>query len=706
MPETTVPPPLVAPTDTASPAGAPPCPEPTISGSLEDAFLLAGLFEGEETADLLASLKESHNQKAAEKTDLDQARIAALEEEVAKLEEIRQREAEEAGQLKEEKRANDAQAAEVLPKYRRLLERQSARMKNLLARRSSYPLRRTRNKLDDYREMSKALAEQLLAEEQQRLERDRLLHQGWLERRQWTQKEHERKERFLEGQLAQAEERLRQADAWISKLRTLGITRRSAGFLVWAGYLSFAGFGWFVGESIRSVAEKDSGFMQALLTLLAGGLKALMGRLGMGLGIGAVVVGPLLLLALAFGVFFLADFLLGKFDRGWKGRGGSGRRSSSLSPWGPFQNPFRDVGRNDYVQILARMPVLYLWVVVSALAAVFFGLGGNAAPRADLAVLDDPVQTLTYTFLGLVLCVAIAAAILLYVVFVVGPRHRRYLGEEPIGGRAAIWMNIELAAFLASMIVLVIAPDLLRAAIPGIPSIWQKGATAGIWLLPALGGFAVSYGLIYKGVFRDHNGIKREVQSLFENLDTASSFSSNDGEEDSAARWSSAFAHLRQEIEDKWENVDLWTRPAVRFRLLRFRWSTLKELMNPPAERTSQGGFDITVADVLFEPQLAEEVNQVLEEVAELRQVLEGLNSRNQEIAVRLEQIGTDAAKERVAALRRQIAEEGARNWRERAEMTHAHQELVARCRNAYRIGEFLRQDLRPQELAVVRQTA
>jgi hypothetical protein len=553
--------------------------------------------------------------------------------------------------------------------------------------------------------MSKDLAAHLVAEEQQRLEFDRLLHQGESERRQWTKKELDRRERFLEGQLAQAEERLHQADASISRLWRLGITRKTAGFLVWAGYLSFAGFGWFVGESIRSLAGQDSGFVQALLTLFASGLSSLMERLGLALGLGVLLTAPLLLLAIVFGVFFLADRFLIWFDPRWRNRG-PGRKSSSLSSWGPLQNSFRDVGRTDYVQTLARMPMLYLWLVVPAAAAALFGLGGDAVARTDFSVLGDPAQTFEYTFLGLVLCVAIAAAILLYAVFVIGPRHRRYLGEETLTARTAVLMNVELAAFLGAMIVLVVFPDLLRAAFPGIPSIWQRGATAGIWLLPALGGFAVSYGVIYKGIFRDHTGIKREVQNLFDELERGSFFSASDGPEEDAARWRSSLATLRKEVEDKWEKVDLWTRPAIRFRLRRFRWSTLKELMNPPADKTAQGGFDITVADVMFEPELVEQVNQVVEEVAEIRQALDGFDARNQEITARLTEIGKESAKAQAVALRRQIVEEQARQLRERAELAHTQHELVARCRNALRIGDFLRRDLHSQELVVVRQLA
>lgn len=701
MSDTPPQPPAASP-DTGSAAGAP---LPASSGPLEDAFLLAGLFQDEEAAASLQALAEGHALAAKEKAELDAARISALEAQIAEWEETRDSVATEAEQLKEEKKRQDAQAGELLPRYRSLLERQSARMRDLLAKRPSYPVRRMWKKLNDYQEMSKELAAHFLFEEEQRLEVDRVQHKAQSERYQWNQKDHDRREKYLEGQLAQAEQRLQQVDASVARIRMLGMTRRTAGFLVWAGYLSFAGFGWYAGETIQSLAERDSDFLQALLMLLARGIRTLIEHLGMGPGVTVLLLAPLLLLALVLGVFFLTDRFLSRFDpKRWPGRG-PGRRSSSLSPLGPFQSPFKDVGRADYIQILARMPLFYLWIVVPAAAAALFALGGDA-PSAELAALGDPVQTFAYTFLGLVLCVAIAAAILLYAVFVVGPRHRRYLGEEGVTARAAVWMNVELAVFLGAMAVLVIAPDLLRTALPGLPSLWQRGSTAGIWLLPALGGFAVSYGLIYKGIFSDQASITREVESLFESLERASVFSWTDEPEDSSARWRSGLADLRKEIDDRWEKVELWSKPAVRFRLRRFRWSNLTELLNPQADKTSQGGFEILVADVLFEPELVEQVNQVVEEVAEIRQALDDVHARNQEIATRLAELEKVDANGRITSLHQQIADERARQWRERAEMATAHQELVARCKNALQVGEFLRQDLPTQELTMVRQTA
>jgi hypothetical protein len=337
--------------------------------------------------------------------------------------------------------------------------------------------------------------------------------------------EYERRARLFVEELKRIEEQLEHAKARTAKLHEQGVTRTTASFLIWVGYISLAGAGGLVGSFFQKRLADDT----ELLSLIFRGLikvahvtesaQSWFGGWG-------VIIAPLPVVALVALYLFIIgwaivfmDKRMKKFDPTWdkdgdrgkdgkKGRARIGRLSLTNRISNYMTTP--DVDRKSYKQLLAYFP----FVLVAALVIWLFAAGippGTAVP----GTLPDPTAGLAAAYLGIIFILLSTSAAILYMTKIIEPRRAR---AEADGGPKKKLEYAKLNWEVVLLAALLIASLLLTAVLPtggGSGAAWisveqanlvSRGAVAIFMCLCSLG---LAYGLHQRGLFRDEEFFER-----------------------------------------------------------------------------------------------------------------------------------------------------------------------------------------------------
>lgn len=349
--------------------------------------------------------------------------------------------------------------------------------------------------------------------------------------------EFERRAQLFEGELGRIEKHLERTRARTAKLHEQGITRTTANFLIWVGYISLAGAGGVIGSFFQKRLTEDA----ELLSLIFRGLikVAHITELSTsGLGPWSVIIAPLplvILVALYLSIIgaavFLMDNRMKRFDPAWDKERGSARDGrkgrlslNRMSLTDRFTNYMStpDVDRKSYRQLLAYFP----FVLVAALVVWLFAAGipqeaGAAAPGK----VPDPTAGLAAAYLGVIFILLSTSAALLYTTKIIEPRRER---ADAVGGPRNKFDYARLNWEIILLVALLIVSLLLTALLPvgnnsgaGWLSVERSnliswGAVAIFMCLCSLG---LAYGLIQRGLFREEEffeGLRRKYRHLIE----------------------------------------------------------------------------------------------------------------------------------------------------------------------------------------------
>jgi ABC-type multidrug transport system fused ATPase/permease subunit len=340
-----------------------------------------------------------------------------------------------------------------------------------------------------------------------------------------NKEEFDRRANFCRGEMEDVSQQLTEAEKFADALKQVGITRASATFLFVAGSVSLAG----VGGVIASLIQGRQPTEDVISRLIFNVTTVLDQTLPAALAPWAVVLKPLLFLLLlpVFFLFFyllvlINDRLVSRFDETWrkgKERKGDARRRSRANIQEQFDSITTqltslktqlssftsfELDRSDYTRLLAAFPYIFLGAVV-----VFLFSGVDK---------DGKLLTLTTASIGVVFSLISTAAALLYVTRYVRPRM-----EQAVGGGTGqeaslpryLRMNWELVALLSLMVLSL----LLSSALPTTSQTWlpyfsdnqlKLLAWGGVALfMCAAGSFALAYGVIQRGIFRDVSHLRR-----------------------------------------------------------------------------------------------------------------------------------------------------------------------------------------------------
>lgn len=294
----------------------------------------------------------------------------------------------------------------------------------------------------------------------------------------------------------------------IARLRLNGVSWTTANFLVWSSYLAFPILGWLFGQFLEGTISDSEGFFGSILVLLTGLAKDLANDFTL-LGASIIMLGgALALVSLPGVVVWGGDKVLAGLDQRWTEQNSGRTRVAPVQTSFPSLAPSnRAISRNDYVQILAKLPFVFTWSMLPITLSLIFA----GSPSQSLAVrsnsglqIGDPYLELFFSLLGMILSIAIAGAILLYVVNVIRPR----LESEHSSSRPAALKHIEFTLCLAALVGVFLMPIGDQSV---TRHLWPPSSPLGTALLAVVVGFAVSYGLIFRGYFRDLRTLDREV---------------------------------------------------------------------------------------------------------------------------------------------------------------------------------------------------
>lgn len=345
----------------------------------------------------------------------------------------------------------------------------------------------------------------------------RQLHSSLLEVWQTDEAELNRRAELLKDEYQNTQDLLKPLQQKIKYLRQIGITRTTAGFLLWAGYTAFAGVGSLIGSLLQQ-RQKDPREADLLGNFIRGfaeffGLSqsstfSWWPFLKMLSFVGVALVFLVL-------ITILCDILLRRFSNRWRRshvqnnpRPQVGKSTQSWKEFVGLLTTGSDrlalftgkIARSDYVQLLAVIP----YVVLAAILMFLLSALGLTIPipKSSLSA------TITSASIGAVFTLMSTSVCLLYATKVIEPRWERLINEPNPGRWAYIKANWEFGALMFVMAAVVLLLTFLPLQDPH--NYWTWGLVA---LFMTVGSIGLAYGLIYRGIFRDYDYLGRRSDS-------------------------------------------------------------------------------------------------------------------------------------------------------------------------------------------------
>jgi hypothetical protein len=679
--------------------------DPIVGSSAADTMVLAGIFGTAQDTPDLGTLDALIAREAEERAFADD--LQHTEALITECDEAYQRERRTRLRLEGESEGWTETRSRLTVDVERLASERAAKLLQLAARQAEYPIRILRRKMEHVFAMGADASKRLLDQETNRFACERELLLIDRERRQLNAPEYKRRADMYEQSRSEAQGRFQEQDKVVRALRRHGITGKSAGFLTWAGYLGFTAFGWFLGGIIRSLHEKAGDPLAGTVAVLVDGLRALSSALGTPLTIGIVVLAYLLIPLLIIGCIFVVDRFVGKFDPDWNrhpdgARGGRDRRDrredEGFWPW--LNNPTRATRRADFAQLIAGLPAAWVALLLPAILVPLFALAPRGAGSSGVGQMAaDPWLTVVYTYFGVVVCVALSGLAFIYTTKVIEPR---YTGEqEPataIRSRALhfVRMNFEIALLLGAVIATWIASD-VAGGFGRAWSAWGGSSTIGTLLMVLTSAFVVAYGMMFKGILREHVALRNEVQAIERESQLYLALPSIATTDDSVARFRSELSALHQEIASHWAEAAFWRPPpslafvpAIEPEPPRRLWDRIRRRQ---ASSGTAGSATIPTlsADAILEPELLLEIHGLDADLAEVRAVIRAIDVTQEEARRRLAGLDEQRLRDQGLWLRNRRND----RIREHADrMARLNRELMvaeAESRTALAIGRSLR---------------
>lgn len=526
------------------------------SASLQDTLFSAGLSGLESEAD---SLLESLREVRESEINLEQERIQrereSYEAHLAGLNQARNDSAARLSQLTTQIQKSSDEERTLLPEVDAASASVSILLSDLATKRALFPVRLLARRIQEAAILTREVRDHLLQEEEGRLEWEKGVHRLTLERREINHEESRRRVDLLIEQQARAHEQLTEHEQHIRSLRRMGVTRWTAGFLFWAGYLGFIGVGWFLGEALEATRTSQPSALLAVTTMFLEGLTKLFGQLPAALGFSVILLAPPLLLVLFASVVWGSDWTMQHFDPHWKKRKRTaGRQQRGFWAW--MNDPARELTRRDFAQLLARLPTIYFWSLIPLLLAFLVSRGAVTAGPT----LPDVSKSLLYTYFGVVICILCTGFCILYCTRIVEPRLRRVFTEaEPPSLGRSLSLNFEL------ILLLIILASVFGAweLVPGATSPWASSEVAVGMLLAALNALVVAYASIYRGTFREFDLLRHEVRRYDDEIQRYSGVPLLEYDDDEVNRFRDDLRTLNRELETAWREFDTAARQAI-----------------------------------------------------------------------------------------------------------------------------------------------
>ncbi len=397
-------------------------------------------------------------------------------------------------------------------------------LESLVGRRAEYPELLSRKRRNLRSILRSECINSFAEEENARFQIEESLLEIQEHRRDSNEKEYARRREHLEARLVVLTEKYLPLNSLILRLRTLGINETTNGFLVWAGYLGLPAFGWFLGESIRSL-HGGSETIGMIVASVTAALNSFGGPRWIPLVVAILL--PMVVLMLFLGFLFLLDRLMKKIDPKWEKlkdeKLASGPQSGRV-----FGFPWNDVGHSSLSRfdlLAVAKKSMFGFIILAGLFFIsgLFSVAGVAPSAVELRDGLSSLSVMLYTYLGSVIGVAVSGLVLVYVFHVIGPRQERLAQNESWRVKDLLKANFELCFIVILFLVVLVFSDALNWMVgiilggPDSPTdnyIWTAGRLTGPVFLLLINALCVSYGLLYRGMFRSDSAHRKILAKI------------------------------------------------------------------------------------------------------------------------------------------------------------------------------------------------
>lgn len=663
---------------------------------IENTLLLAGLLGSEPPQPVISVLEQTKTAFAEATRTALTAEAEALSASISELEEERLNDQREIGTLVERSAALDAEIR------RTTVEAEGAALefdhltRRLRVSRATYPLKLFEQTLDRHAAAGRAINERIIQVETARFAVERQLYEIASQRRSLNEAEYNRRVAFLQERLDRATQRFLEHSQYLDALRRLGITRTSVGFLMWAGYLALTAVGWFFGDALNNLYNAQPGVLYAVLAVLLALVRPVFAHLGSPLGTVVITLLPLVYVAFLCAVLWVSDRLLKKIDPAWLTRQRRQRRRGEHDArgfWTWLANPTMRVLRTDYLQLLARLPIFYVWLAVPIALAVVIGIAEEAAlPAAAAKLLRDPWQSLLFTYLGFVACILSTGFAVLYTAQIIEPRRKNLASGSTLTVSSTVKANIELLALVVitfATLATIISIDLVGIA-QGPTRVYLGLVVATDLVL--ITSLTLAHAVIYRGAFRDFAALRFEVAEYEDEMQRYSALPALSEDDDERDRYREQLRQLQDRVDSAWNTADFWQRGSVAYPSLTIGAGDV-DTSTDTAEAKFIGvrDFTVTAADEYIERDLVGQLDTAYSRLLEARARVESCRSQKQHLSATLAELKARDRESSLRSLRERLILCKQRQQLELARIEGAYRTQLSNAMTAHKLGVFLR---------------
>jgi len=645
--------------------------------ALEDLCFYGGLYGDYDVADLIEEAKHEGKKALEDQEALAQRRLEVLQDRLKDTSHLESelRRGLEINRDALEKNRTETRAVDARQElHRREQERLS---KFLVQKRGSYPARLLKRKLEERQAITELTTQAWLDREEAALGLEKKAHELATERRDLNETEYSRRVNHLLERREATEVRRQNLEGILDSLRLIGITRTTYGFLIWAGYLAFTAFGWLAGEAFRKQAVSDGGFVQEIVFQLSGAIATMRETLGLPIAILIIALAPLALLGLLLGIIYLTDRFVSHFDGRWtrspQGRSKHPHKRQSAQL---LRMPGADISRADYTQLVAKLPLFYVWSTIPMGIAILFALSERASGEETSRLLTDPWQSMFFTLIGVVAAVTIAGFVLLYLCRVVQAR-------VAAGRGGPISQNAELVVVGILLVGWIASSGTSGAAGWEIVPPWSTESVAGPLFLQLVAGFVVSYGLLYKGLNLDYRAMVRDAQDYDIEIQKYNAYPAIPLVDEEAANYRDELRDLYSQIERRWSDLEeeLFSRGLLR---------GIRTLGRLGAPKVYLG------ADLILEPELVQQLEHGVSEASALAVEGEKLVQEIRNLEARIERLNRELRAVDVERhqIERTIYDEEVAARTQVARLRRYYGTLAVRLETSFKLGVNVRDQL------------
>lgn len=656
------------------------------ASSKKDEFLLAGLYGDESYLHYIEKLEEEKNdvtEKELEyfedRKEYEQGKINRHENEIKKEEKNINSLFEKEGIVKEALNKTKNELSKLYASFLQL-------SKTLIGKRKGYRDELLKKKIAARTEFNSELTSSLVEEQKKKLEYEEKLFNISEQRYKKNEKEYNRRISLFDAKRKLAEDRFNKFDEYVDVLRKFGITRTSSGFLIWSSYLGFVAFGWFIGEIIIKKLKPNNSF----ISMFADAIKELVPDRWMGVLLAVLL--PLVIILIYILLLYFSNYLQRRFNPYIEKRSMKQKNESRSKS---FLDIFFTNSSTDYSTIISKLPLVYFWTIVPLIVAVV--LPGAFDSTSNL--MYSPMDTAVFTYFGIVLCIVFSGFVLVYSLKVIEPRIQTKIvvlmkKDEIIRPSMFLWFNIELVVTLTFIVIGFLSIGVVEISNPE-SGFWENNNSIIILLLLLLCSFVLSYGIIYRGVFREHLALKRTLYLYEKEIEKYSVMPVLEVDNTIFYKYAEELDNLQIEIDKIWNLEDLWKIPEDFSNNLFERFSNIFKLKtNTPARESNYSLNKLINADFVFENELTnelleseEKIRRLTNELEDQGKVLRSIESEKESIKKNLSALkdGIETVKRNIIWLNKELNDKV-------QYLREYYNTLKFELKNAYNIGRSIKQ--------------